>query len=336
MNPFLKYVPKKIYPILKTLYGPIKILRLIKNYIYDFKRYLKYSTTLSYSNDANKLESRIIKRYHIIEKGLAMPETRLGFGQAVINQLIEHLSLYKKKNYPTENIQYKAAISALNSYIDFHEVHNYDVNYLKNEINKLNYNDENDFGGVVKMKAADILTSSKSDFKNFALNRFSIRKFDSKEVSNEAIEEVIRIAQKTPSVCNRQSSKVYVVEGSEKVKEVLSLQNGNRGFGHLINKVLIITSDIRAFDGFEERNQSFIDGGMFAMSVLYGLHYQGLGACALNWSVKKETHEALRKMVGVGQSENIIMYIGVGHLPSELEIPISQRKTIEEVVTYIR
>jgi hypothetical protein len=50
----------------------------------------------------------------------------------------------------------------------------------------------------------------------------------------------------------------------------LKLQGGIRGFGHLTNKLIVITSDTAVF--LMMKDQAFIDGGMYAMNVLYGLH----------------------------------------------------------------
>ncbi len=96
---------------------------------------------------------------------------------------------------------------------------------------------------------------------------------------------------------------------------MLPLQGGNVGFGHLIKKLLIITADLCAFDGTHERNQGFIDGGMFAMSLLYSIQFHGLGACALNWARALETDLALRSEINIRESNVILMMIGVGHIP---------------------
>jgi hypothetical protein len=72
---------------------------------------------------------------------------------------------------------------------------------------------------------------------------------------------------------------VYSVSNDTAIEQVLALQNGNRGFGHLAKRVLIVSADLHAFIGPIERNKAFVDGGMFAMSLLYALHRLELGAC---------------------------------------------------------
>jgi nitroreductase len=150
-------------------------------------------------------------------------------------------------------------------------------------------------GGTVELRREEILRRSKGDFLQCSLSRHSIRCFSGEPVDLSLINEAVRIAQTTPSVCNRQSSRVYIIQDESSKQAVLERQPGNRGFGHLADKILIVTSDLRAFSGMHERNQAFVDGGMFAMSLLYSLHYLGLGACALSWMVRKDVDEKMRK-----------------------------------------
>jgi hypothetical protein len=48
----------------------------------------------------------------------------------------------------------------------------------------------------------------------------------------------------------------------------LSYQNGNSGFGHTVPALFVITSDMRIFEKSGERNQGWVDGGLFAMALV--------------------------------------------------------------------
>ncbi|WP_157967375.1 nitroreductase family protein [Paraliobacillus zengyii] len=311
--------------------------KIIRNYIYDFKRYLKHSSSVADSKRL-KLEAQITAKYHVIEKGLSMPEPRVGFGKDKVNLLISLIERYIDSGYSIETTQIQASIQVLQKYFDFNQSIKDDyILSLENKAQSLIKANivDGQVGGTVLINKEDLLAKTQGDFKEFAYSRYSVRNFSDESVNLDILLDSIKIAQKTPSVCNRQSSRVYIIKDKEKVKETLSFQNGNRGFGHLIDKVLIVTSDLNAFKGLIERNQSFVDGGMFSMSLLYALHYQGLGACALNWSVGKEKDDKLRKALGIKDSENIMMMIGVGNLPDSLRVPISKRKDIDEIITII-
>ena len=148
----------------------------------------------------------------------------------------------------------------------------------------------------------------------------------------ELIERAVRMAQRTPSVCNRQPWKAYAFTDPEQRKNLLSFQNGNRGFGDGAAQLLVVTSDLQHFTSVGERYQGWIDGGLFAMSLVHALHALGLGACMLNWSVTRETDAAMRAAAGIPDSELVIMMVAVGHLPERLRVAFSARKPLSDVL----
>ena len=142
----------------------------------------------------------------------------------------------------------------------------------------------------------------------------------------------MRSAIRTPSVCNRQPWRVHAYYDRETIEKVLECQNGNRGFGQLIPCVLLVSVDLSCFEGSIERYQSWIDGGMFSMTLIYALHALSLGAVALNWSASAEQDIRLRNTVPFPDSERIIMLVGVGHPEVSYLAPVSQRRDVSEIL----
>src|SRR5438874_2298083 len=56
-------------------------LTLARNCLYDFVRVVRYSSAVSTGNSREKLAALITMAYHGIEKGLALPAPRPGFGK---------------------------------------------------------------------------------------------------------------------------------------------------------------------------------------------------------------------------------------------------------------
>lgn len=307
-----------------------------KNFEYDKKRYLKYSGTKSV-HTRKQLEARIIAHYHVLEKGLSMSETRLGFGLDIVNNLIQLLKKYQI-NFGEFSLQCKAGIATLKAYIDFHNENNFEIAKVENDAEDLvrNFFWESNFAGTKYILQNELIVNAEKPFKEFAFSRSSIRNYTEEDVDLNLIYEAIQIAQKSPSVCNRQSSKVYIVQGRKKINEVLSIQNGNRGFGHLANKILVVTSDLQSFEGVRERNQSYIDSGLFSMSLLYALHYNRLGACTLNWSVEKDRDIALRTILSIPDSEVVSLMISVGHIPELVKVTCSPRYNLKEIIKVVK
>jgi len=173
---------------------------------------------------------------------------------------------------------------------------------------------------------------NRDNFRDFAKSRHSVRNFTGEKVAYKEIKKAIEIAQTAPSVCNRQSAKVRVFYDDE-MREVLKLQNGNRGFDQEIGALLIITSDTKSFFYSGEINQAFVDGGLFSMMLLMALHDLGYGACMLNWCVSGAIDRKLRDITKIGESEIVVMFMAVGVLPEFFKVALSQRRPISEVVS---
>lgn len=326
-----KILPKKFIDLITYF---VQSVHISKNFFYDFLRFKKHSATL-YVKNAGQLEGKIIAHYHVIEKGLSYENVRLGFGKGVVIELIKLLHEYNEKKYDASNKQYNIAVSVVSKYIEIHDNAHYDISKIKDDFEKIESPVMCNGGGSLQLKKDDIIQKSKSDFRELAFSRYSIRDFTEKKVDTDLLEEAVRIAMKSPSVCNRQTSRVYIVSDKDRIKKHLSYQNGNRGFGHKINKLLIVTSDLHYFNGSFERNQNFVDAGIFTMSLLYAIHYLGLGAITLNWCADYDKDKKYRQFSKINESENIILMIGVGHIPDKIKVPISYRKQVEDIIRYI-
>lgn len=313
----------------------LQILKLMINYIYDYKRYKKYSGTYSIKKNRYTLEGMIIHTYHALEKGLSLKNPRKGFGKDKAEHLLELIQYYVERFGVDETIE--TSLNTLDAYYKYQLEQGVNYNQIKVEIDKVREKITTSFteeGGYKIVSRDEILQEAQINFKDFAFSRYSIRTYEPLEVENSIIKEAVYIAQKTPSVCNRQTSKVYVFSDDELKNKVLSYQNGNKGFGDSASKILLVTSDLSLFHGTYERNQAFIDGGLFSMSLLYSLHSFGLGACALNCSTDYNIDKGLRKVAGIGESEAIIMMISVGWIPEKVKVAQSHRRSTDEIVSF--
>jgi nitroreductase len=172
------------------------------------------------------------------------------------------------------------------------------------------------------------------DFESFSNSRRSMRNYSGTDVDAELIKQAITLARNAPSVCNRQSVRVHVYSNKETVQNLLRVQAGNRGFGHLANKVIVVTAELGAMHGLYERNQAFVDGGMWAMNLLYALHYYKIVACPLNCSNSLEKDKLLRKYGKIAKSETFIMLISIGYAADTFKIASSPRKSVDEIATF--
>ena len=145
----------------------------------------------------------------------------------------------------------------------------------------------------------------------------------------ERIRSAVHLALNTPSACNRQHCRVYCITQQDTINKALEIQKGSRGFGHLANKLLVVTSNLEDVLWIGERNDAFINGGLFLMNLCYALHYEKIAHCILNWSRTPEEDMALRTLIPLMDSETVSALLTCGEVPDEFEIASSPRKNID-------
>lgn len=327
MRDFIKIImPNKL---LETRGKKLKYKQALRLINYDNERFLKYSFGKNL-NTFEQFEAKLTKEYHSLEKGLSYKNIRLGFGQSVLKNLISLMTEYRKRGYSLEKHAYKTALSNLELYINTHEKSNYALSNLRDTFDFLKEGSSyGENGGVHHLNKKDIKEGSRASFDKFSATRHSVRDFSSIPVSLDVIEKAIKLASNTPSACNRQSWKLRIVEDPILKKHIQNNQNGNRGFGDYIDKFIIITGDVQYYDKFRERKQTEIDGGMFAMNLLYAFHYFQVATVPLSASLNLEQENNLRQIFNVSESENFIMFIGVGSYIEEFKVPKSERRLLE-------
>ena len=306
---------------------------VMKSYKYDAKRYYRYSATKGFS-DETKLTGEIIKNYHVVEKGLTMPDSRLGFGQNKVLLLCNDCKMYYSRYNKLEK-QIAHAISVLLEYKKFNEQGNYklskEVENALNDIEELARLNRVNKCAQTSITKENYFKDAHSAFDKFSKSRKSVRNYTSENIPMEKLSDVVKLALNTPSACNRQTSRVYIYDNKKEIADILNIQNGSRGFGHLANKLLVITAELGVFANAFERNQAYIDGGIFAMNLLYSLHFHEIAACILNCSSDYKKDIALRNICKVKDSEVLIAMIVCGIPPEEFSIALSQRYDAQEI-----
>mgnify|MGYP001038387728 CR=1 FL=1 len=214
------------------------------NFEYDKHIFLKscFSSAKGFkSMKKDQLIATMIINYHRLEKGLSMNNPTPNFGQD--SGALERLKMMHKE-YLTRSqkdpLIYKSNDKILSSlYHSILEYYNWHKNnnlickceWIKGYLNKYKYLElPNKVGGTVHKKKEDILKNINIG-KDFFFNRRSIRDYSNKEVDMEVLKDCIKKSlHGTPTVCNRPINKVYIIRDKAIKKQILELQNGNKGF----------------------------------------------------------------------------------------------------------
>lgn len=308
-----------------------------RNFRYDLERFLKYSSAKELNYDPVSLEAYLTSAYHALEKGLAFEKPRAGYGQRFIRPILEAIDELERRGRC--NVVTRGARGCLQAYVRYHDERGLSLPPdLDAELREfVNSMDGKVFpGGTRTLTLEEIKKATDFDYARFVNARWSVRHFTGESVSSDTVRRAIEIALKTPRTCNREMRHVYAAYEPELRDQALSLHFGNRGFGDKLGALLVVTCDLRALYEIAERNQAWIDGGLFAMSLVYALHASSLGTCMLNWSVDCDHDKKFRRHFRIPDNEVIITFIGVGVVPDSIEVAASPSPPVEEVYSLLK
>ncbi|UYW02031.1 nitroreductase family protein [Flavobacterium agricola] len=325
----------KIKSIIKSILRPSyhKII-LIYNFIVDFRLFKKYSLAFNSKSLLNK-EANLILNYHSIEKGMLFKNMKKGFGAERIKKL--HVILNDSEII--ENInrsQIRVGYQVVCQYYELHQEKAYNIEELYSKQQYLKYKGilnryyDKDFKGTYSWNNKTFYNNVYEDFKTFSSSRKSTRDFTGKIIEIERINNAIELANNAPSVCNRQASNVYLVEDKIKIDQLLEIQGGLTGYTKNISQLLILTNDRSFYYTVGERNQFYIDGGIYLMNLLYALHYYKIGNCPANWGKTIADENKLSKIISIPKSEKIICFIAIGDLVENFNTTLSARRPFTE------
>lgn len=306
--------------------------KLFFSYAYDYKRYLNFNASVPLKREASMLEARIIAHYHVLEKGFSHPIPKKCFSVEIFKCMVDLILEYKEAGYPDTN-QITHAQSMVEMYLSMSKINKCldDELIEKLRMNGFGKGSENN-DAYKTISNEEIFRFRSAAFDKFSWSRISVRDFSDDPVDLELVIQSIDLARSSPSVCNRQTCKVHVISSKHDVESHLGYQNGSKGFSDRIDKLLVVTSDLTSFSGVEERNQAYVDGGIFLMNLLYALHFNKIGAVTLNWAYTPQQDRNLRTLRTIDESECVIAMIGLGCPNSKIKVPKSLRKSIDQIL----
>jgi nitroreductase len=303
-------------------------------FFFAFCKFVFYSGIFIYPIRKEKLLGRIIEGYHSIERSMSLPKVRLGFGLKLISQQIELNNLYIKK-FGFSSTQIVHSIEVINEYQLFHKKKNFEINGRLNK--KIEY--QKLTSGITSHSEQISSTpqlyfeNKESSFIDFSNSRKSVRRYSNKIIDNEIVFKAFSLSQNAPSACNRQGARIHFIENKDIIKYLLSVHVGTAGFKEGINSLIVLTEDLEVSNSVFEKNQVYVDGGIYTMNLLYALHFYGIATCPLNCSFSIIQEYKIRKKLGLKKSECFISFISIGYPADELILTTSKKKDLSEILS---
>lgn len=300
---------------------------------HEAKLFVRYGMDTAKSKSGEL--ARLTAMYHVIEKGLTMPSRRLGFGQPAVLSVLRKMDELREMGGDKSD-EYVHAAAVLTEYYELHRRESYELEQdVQRELEVMMAREKVPASSQSSSNPESYWSATYADFAAFSNSRHSVRHYGEASVPMETIRAAIKLANNAPSACNRQPCRVYCLSNKDKIAEFLKIQGGNRGFGHLADKVLILTSTRKSFmlgDPFAV----YVNGGIYLMNLSYALHYHRVAHCILGWSPLVNDERYVRQELGIDEFEAIICAFTLGSLPDgEFALALSPRKDVDETLICI-
>ena len=282
--------------------------------------------------DLEQLRYYLIKRCHIVEKGMALPSPREAFGQPKIKDLIARTITFESSGGQGVG---QIVRDTLRQYRELYRGKEelFEPGFIKQMDSFISAAPSESKGGLKKLKKSQWNDLSLEKFDHFVSFRHSVRNFAQAPVDQELLKSVIATSLKAPSVCNRQGWFIHYYDNKDTMAELLYYQNGNAGFTESIDKLLIVTGNLKAFTR-HEHNQLFVDGGLVSMNLMLSIHAAGLGSCPLNTCMPYPKEKKLMAAAQIPETERLIMMIAVGNLKEEFSVARSEKYNLDSVLVH--
>ena len=310
---------------------------LLREYYDDYRRYIRYSSTVTW-HDKRSLEGVIIRLYNALEGSLAMPQKEGMRGVQTARQLAQlldqQLDRFGESRYArvandvlwtfTENLKERKVQDAALAEA---------VSRLRNRFSDVSI--PSGESGAQVLCRADVERDARGDFEALVHSRHSVRTYDPGPVDDTVIHRAVTMALRCPSACNRQPAKVYDLRSPAVRLKVLAVQNNATGWRNDPDRLLLVTADTRLYRGGRERTAAYIDGSLFAMTLVYALHSLGLGTCCLNLNLTTASTRDLRMAIGASEAEVPIVLVAAGLMKEKFVVPVSARRHVAELLCQV-
>ena len=169
------------------------------------------------------------------------------------------------------------------------------------------------------------------EFSEVIKNRYSCKKFDSRQIEKEQLDQILEAGRLAPTAKNLQEQRIYVVqspEGLEKIDKITPCRYG----APTVLAVAFDKNNVFVYPG-GERDSGIEDASIVATHMLLAAKNAGVESCWLNFF----DPEIAAKELGLPENEEILMLLelgyaaeGAGPLPAH-----GQRRELSETVVYL-
>lgn len=168
------------------------------------------------------------------------------------------------------------------------------------------------------------------EFKELIKARYSCKKYDGKQISNDQLQAILEAGRLAPTAKNLQEQHIYVMQSEEALATIDEVTPCRYGAPTVL-VVAFDAEDVYVYPG-EQRDSGIEDASIVATHMLLAAKDAGVDSCWINRFNPAE----LKEKLGLPENEEILMLMDLGYA-AEGAGPLAnhdKRKSLDETVTY--
>lgn len=305
-----------------TLFRIVIKFRALVNYCDDLKKhyryFVRYHSKSKYSKDMMRCEIMLLN--HQLEKAQTYSNMREGYGKQKIYDLIGYVEEYIEK-YSADTLMY-TSVGVISSHLnnpysfkdEFVEKHFQAIlDSMPSDIEKDSFH-----GGTSSLSSSDFVYND--SLLDVLKSRRSCRSYSDSPIKDDELSNALEYAMTAPSACNRQCVRLHYYENRETIKNIIYSQKSDVDWCLSAKGLIIVTANKSFFRDFYERNQSMFDAGLFSMSLVLGLHNQGIGSCFKMAQKDRQIEKDTKRIADIPDTEDICVLLLIGKYSKEKRI----------------
>lgn len=295
---------------------------------------MKAYEALEGEGNANRFLLR--RNIHRIEKGLIMRPRRdlfgLGYIELTVDAYARAVDAWKAGRFAREDLQW--AHDVLTEYFAVVKGHEL-VDELRARFKTLDPIERQGERSIPYQRQLEGEPPVSYDaFRALAKRRRSVRWFLDKPVPHELVDQALTAAFEAPSACNRQPFQFRFFDEPERVKQLINLPAGTKGWGNNAPMVCVVVGQLRAYWKPRDRHLIYIDSALAAMGFMYALETLGLSSCPINWPDVASREKRMADALGLEPDQRPIMLIAVGYPDPDGAVPFSQKQPLDSLRSF--
>ena len=118
-------------------------------------------------------------------------------------------------------------------------------------------------------------------------------------------------------------------------QNIIDYSIGKSGFYLDGVNTFIITFDVNGLglNDKGERNQGYLNAGLFATNLINAFHSIGIGTCLIGFNNPVIQEEKLKKINNIPSNERIAVMLYAGYYDDKSIVTISPRKNVKDIFT---